>query len=283
MREIGHDFAPTVKAILLDHPDDADDRHGLLRIEPEVPANRIVPRPKTLRELFVDNRHLLPVAGIVVVEISAFQQGDLHGAKVIGAGRPLIHLQFVARLRLIALHIDTAPTYPAGEGQHFNLAFRDHPGQAADPVANFPVELHDGFAVGILGAARRHMHRQHMIGGKSRRHILQPREAADQQSRADQQHQRKRQFTNHQQPAQPMPRHQQAAIGLAAASARFQGCVQIQLDGAPRRGQSEQKPGQCRDPKREQQYGAVDGDFLQPGNVAGIDGAHQVKAGLRDR
>jgi hypothetical protein len=109
--KIGHDFASAVEAILLDHPHHAGDRHGLLRIEPEMLADGIVPRPEALRELFVDNRHLLAVAGIVVVEIAAFQQGNLHGAKVIRAGHPLIHLQFLARRRRIALHIDAAPAH----------------------------------------------------------------------------------------------------------------------------------------------------------------------------
>ena len=73
MREIHNDFAAAIEAILLDHPHHAGDRQGLLRIEPEMLANGIVARPETLRELFVDNRHLLAVARIVVVEIAVFQ------------------------------------------------------------------------------------------------------------------------------------------------------------------------------------------------------------------
>jgi len=70
---------------------------------------------------------------------------------------------------------------------------------------DFPVEIDDWFIVfyrsGISGPLR-HLHRQHMIGGEPRRHALQSREAANQKSSSDQQHQRKRQFGNHQQAAQ---------------------------------------------------------------------------------
>jgi hypothetical protein len=38
----------------------------------------------------------------------------------------------------------------AGERQRRDQALRGHAGQMADAVANFPIELHDRFAVAIL-------------------------------------------------------------------------------------------------------------------------------------
>ena len=152
-------------------------------------ANGIVARPETLRELFVDNRHLLAVDGVVIVEIAALQQGNLHGAKVIRAGRPQVYLQFLARRRSVALHVDAAPSYPAGERQWRHQALRHHSGQMADAIADFAIELGDRFAIAILRAVGRHLHRKHVIGRESRRHVLKPHKAADQQSRAYQKHQ----------------------------------------------------------------------------------------------
>ncbi len=104
-------------------------------------------------------------------------------------------------------------------------------------------------------------------------------EAADQQPSADQQDQRKRQFGNHQQAAQPVPRQIQTAIALSAAAAGFERGVQIHFHGAPGRREAEQHAGGQRNAERKRQHRAVDADILQARDIAGIHGAHDHKAG----
>ena len=94
----------------------------------------------------------------------------------------------------------------------------------------------------IVGTSRAggHLHGQHVVGGESRRHALQAHEAANQQSGADQQHQRKSEFGNDQQAAQTVPPQVQAAVALSAAPAGLQRSIEIHLDRAPRRRHAEQ-------------------------------------------
>ena len=261
-REVGGQFTAGIETILLHVAHHADNGQGPFRFPPKMFAEGIIVRPEAFGELLVDDGGALAVTGVTIVEVAALQQGNLHRAKVIGAGGPQVHLQFLARLRMISLHVDAAPSYRAGERQYTGLAFGRYSGQMCHTAVDIAKEPSSDFVVVVFRIARIHLHREHALGGESRRHILQAHKAADQQSRPHQQHRRKRQFGNHQQAAQPVARYQQSAIGLAAAAAGFKRRTQVQLEGAPCRRQAEQQPGHGRDAEREQQHGTVDGESL---------------------
>ena len=59
---------------------------GLLGIEPEVLADGVAARPEALRELLFNDHHLRGVEGVVLGEIAAFDQRDLHRAEVVRTG-----------------------------------------------------------------------------------------------------------------------------------------------------------------------------------------------------
>ena len=120
-----------------------------------------------------------------------------------------------------------------------------------------------------------------MIGAKAGRDTLQAHEAANQQSRADQQHQRECQFGDHQQAAQTVARGAEAAVALRIAAARFERGVEVHVDGAEGGRQSKDQACQQRDAEGKGEDAAVDSDSLEARDVSGIYGADHVQAPLR--
>src|SRR5579863_5157986 len=109
-----------------------------------------------------------------------------------------------------------------------------------DAVFDFMVKTGEDFLILILGVAHHELHAQHIVCRESRSYALQANEAANQQSGADQQHKRKREFRGDEQAAQAVPFQVQTAIPLAAATASLERRVRIELDGAPCRSESEE-------------------------------------------
>src|SRR5580700_5352880 len=70
----------------------------------------------------------------------------------------------------------------------------------------------------------------------------------------------------------------QAAFTLATAAASFERCVRIDLDGTPHWSHAEQHACYQGEAEGECQNGAVDGDVLDPGNIARIHCADYVQA-----
>ncbi len=151
-----------------------------------------------------------------------------------------------------------------------------------DAIADVAEKPIDRFVLAVLGAVGGDLHGEDVVGGEARRDGLQADETADEEPGADQQHQREREFGNHQQAAQAVARQTQTAVALTAAAGGFERRVQVHFDGAPGGGDAEEKAGDEGDAEGEGQNGAVDGDVLQPRNVAGIDGAHHVEGPLGD-
>ena len=75
-RPIHDDAAVDVEAILLHRADDADDGQRLLRIAPDVLADRILVRPEALRELLVDDDDRLRVRH----RVELGKEASLHAA-----------------------------------------------------------------------------------------------------------------------------------------------------------------------------------------------------------
>ena len=132
-----------------------------------------------------------------------------------------------------------------------------------------------------LRVVGRDLHGQYVVCGESWSYALQADEAADQQSGADEQNERKREFGNDEQATQTVAFQVQTAIGLSAAAAGLQRRVWIQLDGTPCRREAEEHASGERKAKGEGQNGAVDANLIEPGNIAGIHRAYYEKAHAR--
>ena len=122
-----------------------------------------------------------------------------------------------------------------------------------------------------------------MVSRESRRDGFEAHEATDQQPGAGHQHQGKRQFGNHQEAAQPVPRQTQTSVTLPATPARLERRVQVHPQGAPRRRNAKQDARQDRNAEREGQNRTVDFDVVQSRDVAWIHGAYHVKRPARDQ
>ena len=68
------------------------------------------------------------------------------------------------------------------------------------------------------------------------------------------------------------------AIGLSAAAAGLEGGVWIELDGAPCRSQAEEDARGKRETEGEGQNCAVDSDFFEARNIAGVHRADDDQA-----
>ena len=97
---------------------------------------------------------------------------------------------------------DRAPRHHLAERQRGDPAGRGHARQRRQPFPQLPVGLQDRVGVVVLPAGHRQLERQHVARIESRRDVLQMREAADQQTRADEEHDRQREFRDDEQPAQ---------------------------------------------------------------------------------
>src|SRR5437870_3773871 len=91
--------------------------------------------PETLRELFVNDRHPLAVAGVMLGEKPAFQQRDIHGSEVVGTCEAAVRLQFLPGRRSIAFHVDPAPSDRSAQRQHINQPLGLDAGQVTDALS----------------------------------------------------------------------------------------------------------------------------------------------------
>ena len=109
-RTVDDDAAVDVEPVLFDGADDADDRHGRLRIVPEPLADRIAVGPEALRELLVDDGdRTLGVGEVGFRERPALQQRNLHRAEIVGRHAALVDLQLLPGLRHPAFDVDAPP------------------------------------------------------------------------------------------------------------------------------------------------------------------------------
>ena len=98
---------------MFDHPDDANDRNGLLGIEPEMFSHGIIMRPEALREILVDDGDLRRVDAVVLIgEEAARDQGICMVAKIVRACVRLIGLQLLARWRSVSFDVEFLPNPP---------------------------------------------------------------------------------------------------------------------------------------------------------------------------
>jgi hypothetical protein len=94
---------------------------------PQMFSNGIAVWPEALCESLVDDHYLRLVRRIVLGEIAALAQRNLHRPKIIRACDANIHLQLLPWGRSVTFHVDTSPTYLARQRQCRNHSFRDHP------------------------------------------------------------------------------------------------------------------------------------------------------------
>ena len=128
-----------------------------------------------------------------------------------------------------------------------------------------PVEERDAVVIFRIRRGRQgDAERQDVVRAESRIDVREPREAAEQQRGADEQHDRQRHLRDEQAAADPAAAGQ--ARGSPAFLERFADAPTARL---PRRRQPEEQPGQQRDGQREAQDRRVDRDVVDPRDAAG--------------
>ena len=113
-----------------------------------------------------------------------------------------------------------------------------------------------------------HVGRQHVTGVVTRIDGHEPYEAAQQEARPDQQHEGQRHLRHRQRSPGAIRRQNPEAAGSARASFA-EGPLEVQPRPRERRDGAEHQPGDDRQSGAEREHRAVDGDLIEPGNVAG--------------
>ncbi len=140
------------------------------------------------------------------------------------------------------------------------------------------IERGEHLHVLVSGVVGEDLHGEDVVRCESWRDALQADEAADQQSGTNEQYERNGEFGDDEQATEAVAFQIKTAIGRPAAAAGFEGRVWIEFDGAPRRSEAEEHAGRERKAECEGQNRAVDSDFIEARNVAGIHGADEHKA-----
>ena len=193
-------------------------------------------------------------AEIGLGEGAAFQDGHAHRLEIIRR-----HDGEVAQPSLPRpgrrLSFDADAGLPAAEahGQRSDEGGRSHAGKPPHRFDRLLVEPRPLRVVGIFVGRQAEIHGEDIFGIQSDRHGLQAAEAAEQQPRRDQQHERESDFADNQQTPAPAASH---GDGFAAPAflQRLRGIAVRQL---PCGRETEQQPGGDGDGEREEQHGPV--------------------------
>ncbi|HEU5478269.1 MAG TPA: hypothetical protein VFU90_00480, partial [Candidatus Tumulicola sp.] len=101
--------------------------------------------------------------------------------------------------------------------------------------------------------------------------MLQAHEAANEQTGADEQHDRDRHLAGDEEASQPSPRQSETAIALRVPGAGFENRIEIEPRRTQRRRQAKQNTGEQRHREGEREHVSVDADPVDEGNVPWID------------
>ena len=155
------------------------------------------------------------------------------------------------------------------------------PGNGIEPLAAIARELRDAGRLLVAVAGERHLHGQHIMGIEAGTDTAEGEKGANEQRRADQQHQGQRDLADDEQRASlALPE-----AGAGAVAALLQGGVEVGARGAEGREESEEDAGEQRDGEGEGEYAPIDADggavFAntgQAGGTHGQQGAHAHEA-----
>ena len=132
-----------------------------------------------------------------------------------------------------------SPRHHLTQRQRGDTPGRGHARQRCEPFPELFVGLQDRVCVVVLPAGHGQLERQHVARIESRRDVLEMREASDQQTRADEERDREREFRNDQELAQVLPTAPDGARASRSATRVFQVGVQIEAGQSKRRRQAE--------------------------------------------
>ena len=218
----------------------------------------------------------------LIGEEAARDQRNLHGAEIVRACGAQIDLQLLAWRRRVSLDVDSSPTHGSGERQRRNRAFGDDAGQVGDAGFDFTVETGEALsrrgtsgslATICMVSTWSAVNPGGTLCRRTKLRISSPAPMSRMSENGE--------FGNDEQATQSVAFQIKTAIGLSAAAAGLQGGVRIELDGAPCRREAEEHARGEREAEGEGQNRAVDSDVFEPGNIAGIHGAHDDEAEAR--
>src|SRR5262249_17883597 len=232
--------------------DDADDRNPaiskIVRVGPESFAERVFVRPELARHRLVDDGDRLRLSAVVVIEKASLPQLDAHSFHVTHADLPA--LRVLSRPLLAPFDRKAVGSSLPGQRDGGSVAGGYDAGQRAHALQRLPIKSVPlrQFAVFIAREQRSEHKRVLWVDSDVQR--PQPEKGPDQQSRADKQYQRQRDFDHDQRASKPaMP-----CARPRAPAALFQRLIQVNLRRLKRGRESEYDSGK----EREQQCEAED-------------------------
>src|ERR1700682_1529899 len=162
-------------------------------------AERVLIGPEFLRHVFVDDNHARIRVCVLLVEEAAFAQRNLHGLEVVSTGDALVGVdEVLARWRHAAFHRDGSPGKGPAQRQRGHTAGRARSRQMFQTFPELVIRIEHGLRSVVLVAGHGEFKREYAVGIEPPSHLLQAGETADEQSRANEQHHRERQFGNYQ-------------------------------------------------------------------------------------
>src|SRR5437764_4384495 len=193
----------------------------------------------TLRDAFVDDYHLRCVSIVAKLKGASGEQRNLEGAKIIAcdAGEHRVPV-FVDRERAAFRNKSASNRVTTRVEWEIHAASgRLHAGRRFKPLFQL-AEKFLKLLILIFRVGQRQVGDEDVVGIKARPYFLETEEALDEQSSANQQHERESDFADQEQAARARP-----AMAFAAASALFQRTDDVELRGLERGDDAEENAG----------------------------------------
>src|SRR5205823_6549225 len=202
----------------------------------------------TLRGGFVDDYHLRSVSIVARFEGASGKQRNLERAKIIARdGGEHRVLRFVHRERPAFRNKSASNRITTRVERKINAASRRlHARHHFQPFYQLPEKFNARLIIFIFRTLQRQVGGENVVRIEAGPNLLKTEEALDEQSSANQQHERKGDLTDQQEAARTCP-----SMSFAAASALFQCAGDVELRGLKRRDDTEENAGKRRDAESE--------------------------------
>src|SRR5262245_62075052 len=249
-----------VQSVFADIADDADDAQRVVVAVHIAVLNRVAERvfirKMAARQRFADQRDLLRVGAVDLIEEPPAQEPDAHRVEITRTGDAEFSVAFQG---LIIVNQKPAVRSRASHWQTVHAADSRDAGQRAGALDQLLIKTRP--APGRVFSSkfgRRHLYRHGALGSEAGIDLQELKKAPDQQPRADQQHQRQGHLRRYQQAAQSLAR----GARRLGATALFQALAQIAPAEAKERQQAERDSDQRRKAKCEDQGAGIDADLI---------------------
>ena len=237
--------------------EDADDLVVELRrrvVESEAMADGLFLRQVLPGERFVHHRHARRARAVARANRAARAKRNAKRFGIAGSHKHRLEVHVLVRPRRIPLHVPGVQGPVAAERTVGRERRAANVRKRSEPLVHPAVELRDGVGL-VAGEPRVVAREQHAILIEAVRLALQVHQAAREEARADQEHERDGDLRDNERLGGAEP----TAPDLVAADARLQAADEIEPAGVQRRRQPEQQAGDHRDRDGEHEHRSAHG------------------------